>query len=390
MLDISLPFLEFLQIASTQPTEGNPRPVTLQDRLGMVDYPIRPAVLIQRRTAVMYRLLPDLRPVVQGHLPDSFTSSLSDGLTNIITEMHADHRSREMRATEDTCRKTFCDRYGDRIADEILLLTSATDDDFLPAFYQELGEKSKTESERVLLQREVDQCAEVFDVPPFKVSPSQVIALNTFDFAGLSMAEVGTGVLPLSIIPPEATSLTASRALSLHHTQAEAFDPSGEPNVGALSTPDTQRLRNQKGYLPASWMEARTHTRCSLALLGALCGPDHPIPASWRSILHQYERVEACLQNDIDTAMGTQLGPPLFVFHLQLILRDWFVEQTRTCQRFSVPSPDFGQYLKMYERQNNLNWLPSVANIPALQALVAPEPQASTSPPISQEPHLML
>jgi hypothetical protein len=63
-------------------------------------------------------------------------------------------------------RNTFHERYWERVADEILLLlTSTNDEDFLPAFYQNLGGKSKGESERDLLQREVDQCAEVFDVP---------------------------------------------------------------------------------------------------------------------------------------------------------------------------------------------------------------------------------
>jgi hypothetical protein len=57
------------------------------------------------------------------------------------------------------------------------------------------------------------------------------------------------------------------------------------------------------------------------------------------------------------------------------------VEQTHTGQRLGVPSPYLGKYLKMYERHNNLNWLPSVANIPALQALVAPAPRASHSVP---------
>jgi hypothetical protein len=98
----------------------------------------------------------------------------------------------------------------------------------------------------VILQREVDQSADTFDVLPFKVSPSQVIYLKTFDFVGLSMSEVGTVVMPLSIIPPEATSLAASRALANNHAQAETYDLSGEST--ALSTADTQRLRNQNGY----------------------------------------------------------------------------------------------------------------------------------------------
>jgi hypothetical protein len=232
----------------------------------------------------------------------------------------------------------------------------------------------------------VDQSAENFDVLTFKVTPSQVISLKTFDFAGLSLSEVGTGVLPLSIIPPEATSLAAFHALARNNSQAETYDISGEPTSGALSIADIQRLRNQKGYLPANWMEARTQIRCTLALLGALCGDLHDVPVSWRSMLRQYERVEARLQHEIDTEMGDRLGPSLFVFHLQLILRDWFVDQTRTCQCELVPAPNFGQYLSKFERQNNLNWLPSVSNITALFALRATPVQPVHAPRPSAAP----
>jgi hypothetical protein len=193
---VCLPLLEYLQVASTQPSAGNPRPPTLHNRLGRADYPIRPAVLSQRRASILYRQLPALRPSDTGRIPDSFAEGLSEGITNISSKMHADRRSRETRVSEASWCKTFREKYGDRIADEILLFTSAVVDDFLPAFYQDLGGKAKGESERVLLQREVDQCAEVFDVLPFKISPSQVISLKTFDFAGLSMAEVGTGPPP--------------------------------------------------------------------------------------------------------------------------------------------------------------------------------------------------
>jgi hypothetical protein len=137
-----------------------------------------------------------------------------------------------------------------------MLLTSSVDDDFLPAFYQELGGKNGGESERVLLQRDVDQYADVFDISPFKVSPSQIISLNTFDFMGLSMAEVGTEVLPQRIIPPEDTSLSAPHALSTNNSQAETYSLIFEPTVVALSIADTQRLHNKNGHLPVNWMEA--------------------------------------------------------------------------------------------------------------------------------------
>jgi hypothetical protein len=212
----------------------------------------------------------------------------------------------------------------------------------------------------------------VFNVLPFKVFPSQVISLKTFDFSVLFMAEVGTGVLPLRIAPLESTSNSVARSLSINHSQAETYDLSGEPTTGALSTTDNQGLRNQKGYLPVSWMEARTQIRCTLALMGALCGPEHPITVGWRCMLRQYNKVEALLMHDMDEEVGPSLAPSLFVLHLQLILRDWFVEQTMTRQRITVAAPDIGQYLKVFERQNNLQWIPSMTDIPSLLALRAP------------------
>jgi hypothetical protein len=102
-------------------------------------------------------------------------------------------------------------------------------------------------------------------------------------------------------------------------------------------------------------MEARTQLRCTLAIRGALCGDDHDVPAAWRSMLRQYERVEARIIHKMDTEVGARLEPPHFVFHLQLILRDWFVDQTRTVQAALIPAPDFGYYLKLLDRQNNLS-----------------------------------
>jgi hypothetical protein len=127
---------------------------------------------------------------------------------------------------------------------------------FLPVFYQEFKGKQKWELEHVLIQYKVDQSAKFFDVLPFKVHPSQVKSFRAFDFAGLSMPEVGTGVLPLHIIPLESISLDAAWVLATNHAQAETYDISGEPPLGALYTSDKQRLRNKMGYLHVSWTEA--------------------------------------------------------------------------------------------------------------------------------------
>jgi hypothetical protein len=120
-------------------------------------------------------------------MPDGIALSMPAGLTSIATEMHADRQAHGSHAADAKRRKTFHDKYGDCIADGILLLTRATDDDFLPAYYQGLERRQNGESERVMSNREVDQRDEALGVLPFKVSPSQVITLKTFDFCGISV-----------------------------------------------------------------------------------------------------------------------------------------------------------------------------------------------------------
>jgi hypothetical protein len=117
-------------------------------------------------------------------------------------------------------------------------------------------------------------------------------------------------------------------------------------------------------------MEASSQLRANLALLGSLCGNDHATTFNWQTMLLRFEGMEARLQHKMNTHHGPRLAPALFVFHLQLIERDWFVESTRTGQRAPVPAPDFCQYLRVFEHQNNLHWLPSVTNVPDLLALV--------------------
>jgi hypothetical protein len=85
-----------------------------------------------------------LRPF-SAALPDAFSASMSAGLTHIAEEMHADHLARDTRAVEFARKKTLRDKYGERIADGILLLTGAVDDDLIPPFYQELGGRQKGE-----------------------------------------------------------------------------------------------------------------------------------------------------------------------------------------------------------------------------------------------------
>jgi hypothetical protein len=60
------------------------------------------------------------------------------------------------------------------------------------------------------------------------------------------------------------------------------------------------------------------------------------------------------------------------VFHTQLIWRSWFVKQLATGNTRLIAAPGFYHGLYEFDMHNNLSWLPSVSNMPALQALTSP------------------
>jgi hypothetical protein len=251
----------------------------------------------------------------------------------------------------------------------MLILTNQTDDDLLPNFYHELAGRPEGVSERIMLQREVDLAARALGVQPFKITPLQILALKTFDFIGDGYSEIGTGLLPFSVTPQDATSAPACRMLSEDRARAETFDMSGEAANGALTTSDANRLRNNKGYVVADWMEARAQARSYAALVGALLGVGHHCVLNYQDYLSRLDELESRLRWEFDSTHGQCLGPPLMVFHVQLNWRAWFVKQLATGQTRVIAAPNFCHGLDAFDMHNNLSWLLSVANIPVLQAL---------------------
>jgi hypothetical protein len=160
--------------------------------------------------------------------------------------------------------------------------------------------------------------------------------------------------------------------LSEDRARAETFDMSGEGANGSLTTSDANRLRNNKGYVVADWMEARAQARSYAALVGPLLGTGHHCVLNYNGYLSRLDEMESRLRWELDSTHGQRLGPPLMVFHTQLIWRSWFVKQLSTGQTRVIAAPDFCHGLDTFDMHNNLSWLPSVSNVPALQALTSP------------------
>jgi hypothetical protein len=231
----------------------------------------------------------------------------------------------------------------------------------------------------VLQQADGTACA-TLGSPGFEVTPTQMMAFKNFRFPGASYTDIWDGLLPFSITLADAISLQARSMLAADRVRADAFDIGRDPESGAIAPGEVSRLRNLSGYVPISWMEAMSQLHSTAGLMGALMGTSHPALGKYGRFLRQYDRLFTRLESEIDQGYGRRLGPSLVTFHVQLAWRDWLVVQLYANETVCMDPPDFTQGLNMLEIQNNLMWLPTATNIPALSALrsLSRQPAAAT------------
>jgi hypothetical protein len=219
------PLVDFLTITLVSPNGTTVTPATVRDKLGF-KWDSNPSLVGCHREKILYSLLPYLRPSTPSR-SDPYVQEFANGVKQFFTKMKDAQISGEDRRLEAARPKTFREKYGDRLADQMLLLTNQSDDDQLPNFFHELAGRPNGISERVLLQREVDLEARALGVQPFEATPSQILALKTLDFVGDGYTEIGIGIISFSVTPPDATSASALRMLSEDRARAETFYMSG-------------------------------------------------------------------------------------------------------------------------------------------------------------------
>jgi hypothetical protein len=195
------------------------------------------------------------------------------------------------------------------------------------------------------------------------------MALKSFRLAGSTYFDIGSGLLPFSITPADATSAQARAMLVADRVRGDAFNIGADPKSGSIVPGEVSRLHSLSGYLPQGWTEAHTQLRSTRGLLGALMGNSYPVVLAYGRFLHLYEQVETHLESKLDHAYGRRLGPALMVFHVQLNIHNWTVCQLDMAETECLSPPDFCQGLHMLKVQNNLMGLPTVTNVPALLAL---------------------
>jgi hypothetical protein len=267
----------------------------------------------------------------------------------------------------DRLPRSVRERLGEAIVDRLLLLCRADDDEDLPARYHEWAARPRGVSERWVLQQSVDSTCATLGAPGFEVTPTQVMAFKKIVSRGCHVRTLEQAFCPSAL--PQLMPFCPKHALCSQRIASAHTHSTWGGGSGAIAPGEVSRLRNLSGYVPISWMEARSQLHSVVGLMGALTGTTLPAIAGYLRFLRQYNRLFTRLENEIDQVYGRILGPSLVTFHVQLAWRNWLVVQLDANETGRLDPPGFTQGLNMLEVQNNLMWLPTVTNIPALSVL---------------------
>jgi hypothetical protein len=85
---------------------------------------------------------------------------------------------------------------------------------------------------------------------------------------------------------------------------------SAEAVNGAITTANTARMHNLRGYVAADWMEARMQLQGMAVVMGALLGTTHPVIPVYTIFLRKCNAMEPRVQREFEVVYGARLAPP--------------------------------------------------------------------------------
>ena len=368
--DVCGPLMDFLRVAGTKTTGDvilntlvEPGP-TFRAEKGLTKY---------MRTKVLYRDLPVYSDPIGRS--DPATAALTSAVTTLTASQVRADEANQRRRDEDDRPKSIPEAFGDLSTQKLMRLCRKEMDSELPVIYGRLANKKKREDLLTIVQQTIEEMAEPMGAPVVTVTPAVLAYIKSFRFSGNDDTDVGTGVLPMSFVPPGGVSGKA-RARRVEDTTASfAYMNMMSTEGQHITSEDAQALSRSKGYIPCQWTEATVQLRAYAPVLATLVGNKHPIFEAYQKGVRLYTQNSLELQSALDARVGERLAPGLLVYTFQVRLKGWFEHQWRSVDNFDVPN--FGNGFWRYLMDKNLEWLPDISSIPELRLLSAPAPEGA-------------
>ena len=381
------PLLDYLLVATTAvavdddadaPVDKDlAKPETVQAVVGTTP-PLMSAVFHARRREVMYRDLPILEPSTQ--------ASRDPALVGVIKDMRNDRiqdlADRRLEREEKVAPKTIAQKWNEKTVDRLCKMCCVADEELLPQLYHDLASHKKASdgTVRSLFQDAVETAAGNLKVRYPTMTVQHATSLNDWSFCGGVEQDLGEGLLPFSITPPDQVSAAAVAQLQANHYQNRDYSAlmTGSTSITAA---DAKAMRTSKGFIPVDWEEAEVQLESYTPVLGALLGETHPNVLEHLAAVTALRTYRAQLRQFVSAKVGPRLSAPTMVYYFHLKHRNWFSDQWRMATVSTLAPPTLMHAFTMFRDGYNLSWLPHTDHVPLLLRLKpAPAPTPAQTP----------
>ena len=359
------PLLDFLRVAGTRTANGvllnsllEPGPPFRAEK-GLTKY-MRKKVLLR-----------DLKAYAgPTNRPDAATAALTSAVATLTDHQVKADAANQRKRDEDDRDKTIPEAFGALSTRKLLVMCRKTVDAELPLLYLRLANKKKREDLLTIMQQTIEEIAEPLGAPVVTITPATMAFIKVFRFHGNDDTDIGSGVLPMSFVPPGGVSGKARARRIEDATSSFAYMNMMGTDGQHITSADAQSLSRAKGYVPCKWTEAMVQLRAYAPVLAAIVGTAHPLFAAYEKGFNLYMSRSIMLNDALEGKVGERLAPGLLVYIFQIRLKGWFENQWTMQDELAVP--DFAQGFWRYLLDRNLEWLPDVLSIPELRQLALP------------------
>ena len=297
-----------------------------------------------------------------------------------------DKDARRIAIEEKAAPTTVGEKYPDKL-DQLLKLNNVTAEEDLPPIYHTMANRKRDgESLLVSLQGKVRIEATALDIIPMRIGVHHETALKHFEFAGdENSSNINTGLLPMTITPPGATSCQAMARQEEDREVYMDYNTVYEGNGNGLTLAESRQLRSSKAFVPSNWDEGFDQLFSALSLFRALHGRDHPVSVKFHKSLRLLVKNKPTLKKGMTILFGCQLGIAKLVHYYHASLQRWYIEQCDPSTTDIVPPPEFTDDINKWVRKNIItSWIPETASVTAFQGLHRSWDERHHQPPARQ------
>lgn len=263
------------------------------------------------KTLVVYRDLKGLRPgTTKTNLVALELAATVTALTDV--SLKANRRNEDRRAEKDKDKdigSLFPESKLDPLGRICQVPPAESAEDALSELFSNLANKKKNNSNHSIFQQVVDDIGVELKIQAPVIPLSAVTALLSLKFGGIDTANLGSGILVMTFIPPGAISPKSKAAMLALMT---AIQSAGDA-AGNMIIPDSVALfqAGGNGYIPLDFTKSDVQVKSYLAILCAMLGLKHVLVNEYYDSRDYIKNNKIEFQQALIDTCGAQQAPAM-------------------------------------------------------------------------------